>query len=262
MSGTLQASVVKDGASATNNLAMDASGNVTVGNNLTVTGTTTHTGAVGATTFSGAVTAPSLIPSGSSIPTNGMYLSAANTVNIATNSTNQVAISSTGIVTGTAGNLMLVQVTSQASTSGTAITFTGIPSWAKRITVMFNGVSTNGASGVLAQLGSGSLTTSGYNTGAARFGASAFSGTNSTSGILINSVAANVTLYGNMIITNITGNVWTASYVFGAAGSGGGNYVFTGGGQVSLSGALDRVAAVTANGTDAFNAGSINILYE
>ena len=39
MSGTLQASVVKDGASATNNLAMDASGNVTVGNNLTVTGT-------------------------------------------------------------------------------------------------------------------------------------------------------------------------------------------------------------------------------
>ena len=46
MSGTLQASVVKDGASATNNLAMDASGNVTVGNNLTVTGTTTLTGSL------------------------------------------------------------------------------------------------------------------------------------------------------------------------------------------------------------------------
>ena len=44
MSGTLQASVVKDGASSTNNLAMDASGNVTVGNNLTVTGTSTTTG--------------------------------------------------------------------------------------------------------------------------------------------------------------------------------------------------------------------------
>jgi hypothetical protein len=157
---------------------------------------------------------------------------------------------------------VIVSGTAVASTSGISITFSSIPSWVKRITVMFNGVSTNGASGVLAQLGSGSLTTSGYNTGAARFGASALSGTNSTSGILINSVGANVTLYGNMIITNITGNVWTASYVFGAAGSGGGNYVFTGGGQVSLSGALDRVAAVTANGTDAFNAGSINILYE
>ena len=163
--------------------------------------------------------------------------------------------------TGTVQSVV-VQGTAVASTSGTSITFTGIPSWVKRITVMFNGVSTNGASGVLAQLGSGSLTTSGYNTGAARFGASALGSTNSTSGILINSVSANVTLYGNMIITNITGNVWTASYVFGAAGSGGGNYVFTGGGQVSLSGALDRVAAVTANGTDAFNAGSINILYE
>jgi len=39
MSGTLQASVVKDSASATNNLALDSSGNVTVGNNLTVSGT-------------------------------------------------------------------------------------------------------------------------------------------------------------------------------------------------------------------------------
>ena len=39
MSGTLQASVVKDSASATNNLALDASGNVTVGNNLTVNST-------------------------------------------------------------------------------------------------------------------------------------------------------------------------------------------------------------------------------
>ena len=232
---------------------------MTVGANLAVTGTTTLTGGV---TQTGSSTAASFIPSGSTVPTNGVFLPSANTVAIATNSTNQVSISSAGIVTGTAGNLMLVQGTSQASTSGTSITFSSIPSWAKRITVMFNGVSTNGASGVLAQLGSGSLTTSGYNTGAARFGASAFAGTNSTSGIFINSVAANVTLYGNMIITNITGNVWTAFYVFGAAGSGGGNYVFTGGGQVSLSGALDRVAAVTANGTDAFNAGSINILYE
>jgi hypothetical protein len=39
MSGTLQASIVKDSASATSNLTLDASGNVTVGNNLTVSGT-------------------------------------------------------------------------------------------------------------------------------------------------------------------------------------------------------------------------------
>jgi hypothetical protein len=43
MSGTLQASIVKDSASSTNNLALDSSGNVTVGNNLTVSGTGTQT---------------------------------------------------------------------------------------------------------------------------------------------------------------------------------------------------------------------------
>ena len=48
MSGTLQASIVKDSASSTNNLALDSSGNVTVGNNLTVSGT-------GNTSFSGNV---------------------------------------------------------------------------------------------------------------------------------------------------------------------------------------------------------------
>ena len=52
--------------------------------------------------------------------------------------------------------------TAVASTSGTAITFTGIPSTAKRITVMFNGVSTNGSSDLLLQIGSGSVTTTGY----------------------------------------------------------------------------------------------------
>lgn len=56
----------------------------------------------------------------------------------------------------------LTQGTSQASTSGTAIDFTGIPSWVKRITVMFSGVSTNGTSVPQIQVGAGSVTTSGY----------------------------------------------------------------------------------------------------
>ena len=153
MSGTLQASVVKDSASATDNLTLNTSGGVTVGQNLTVTGTTTHTGTVGATTFSGAVTAPSFIPNSSTIPANGMYLSAANTLDFATNTTNQMSISSTGIVTGTAGNLMLVSGSAQATTSGTSIPFASIPSWVKRITVLFNAVSTNSTNPLLIQIG-------------------------------------------------------------------------------------------------------------
>ena len=56
----------------------------------------------------------------------------------------------------------LTLMTAQASTSGTFVDFTGIPSWVRRITVMFNGVSTNGSSLPIIQLGAGSITSSGY----------------------------------------------------------------------------------------------------
>jgi hypothetical protein len=76
---------------------------------------------------------------------------------------------SNGNILGTdgAGNLSwvngrMVLETAKASTSGTSVDFTGIPSWVKRVTVMFSGVSTNGTSVVLVQLGAGSVTTSGY----------------------------------------------------------------------------------------------------
>jgi hypothetical protein len=42
--------------------------------------------------------------------------------------------------------------TSVASTSGTSIDFTGLPSWVKRVIVMFSGVSGSGTSHLLIQL--------------------------------------------------------------------------------------------------------------
>ena len=47
----------------------------------------------------GNVTAKSFIPNDATVPTNGMYLSAANTLNFATNTTNRFSISSTGSAT-------------------------------------------------------------------------------------------------------------------------------------------------------------------
>jgi len=47
-------------------------------------------------TLTGSSTATSFIPSGSTVPTNGVYLSAANTVSIATNSTRRLSFTSTG----------------------------------------------------------------------------------------------------------------------------------------------------------------------
>jgi hypothetical protein len=154
--------------------------------------------------------------------------------------------------------------TSVASTSGTSIDFTSIPSWVKRITVMFNGVSTSGTSVVQLQIGSGSVTTSGYTGGAYLF--------ISTPGISVSSLSAGFAIevgsgsltastvrFGSVVLTLQTGNTWVASGFIGHTGTSTGGAV---GGQLALSGALDRVRVTTAAGTDTFDAGSINILYE
>jgi hypothetical protein len=47
-------------------------------------------------TLTGTATATRFIPSGSTVPTNGMYLSATNNVNIATNSTNRIDFTAAG----------------------------------------------------------------------------------------------------------------------------------------------------------------------
>src|SRR3990167_6478732 len=69
-----------------------------------------------------------------------------------------------GVATSLSGQGLAITLgTEQASTSGTAIDFTGIPSGVKRITVMLFGVSTNSTSNYLIQIGdSGGIETSGY----------------------------------------------------------------------------------------------------
>lgn len=161
----------------------------------------------------------------------------------------------TGTVAVQGVSTNIVSGTAVASTSGTSIDFTSIPSWVKRITVMFNGVSTSGSSIVLVQTGAGSVTTSGY-LGSATYGNTA----NFTTGFAVgNSGAATYFRYGAMTILNISGNIWVASYAGGLSGI---TEFGCGGGNVTLGGTLDRVRITTVNGTDTFDAGSINILYE
>jgi hypothetical protein len=171
---------------------------------------------------------------------------------------------SDGNILGTdgAGNLSwvggrMVLETAQASTSGTSIDFTGIPSWVKRVTVMFSDVSTNGTSIPLVQLGSGSVQTSGY---LARTTPTAGgSGGNSTAGFTLQSTAtAGDTLGGSYIFNTLGSNTWVGQGQFITTTSAN----FFGSGRVVLSGTLDRIRITTVNGTDTFDAGSINILYE
>jgi hypothetical protein len=156
----------------------------------------------------------------------------------------------------------IVSGTSVASTSGTSIDFTSVPSWVKRITVMFRGISTTGTSPYLVQAGTSSgATTSGYLGGAASYGAGAggSSGNYTTGFGMGGTFAAATTLHGSMVLTNISSNIWVASF---SGGLSDGPYAVMGGGSVSLSGTLDRVRITTVGGTDTFDAGSINILYE
>jgi hypothetical protein len=153
----------------------------------------------------------------------------------------------------------ITAMTAVASTSGTSIDFTSIPSGVKRITVMLNGVSTNGTSNWQVQLGdSGGVETTGYAGAAATFNSSP-TVANATTGFVIPCALSAITLSGTIIITNISGNIWIAS---GYLSRTDGATAFGTGGNKTLSDVLDRVRITTVNGTDTFDAGSINILYE
>ena len=149
--------------------------------------------------------------------------------------------------------------TAQASTSGTSIDFTSIPSWVKRVTVMFQGVSTNGTSAYLIQIGSGSVTTTGYGGASSNLASASVTTSNYTTGFGINEGSAARTNQGAMSILLLSGSTYVASGVFSQS-SGTNTYLV--GGQVTLGGVLDRVRITTVGGTDTFDAGSINIIYE
>ena len=150
--------------------------------------------------------------------------------------------------------------TAQASTSGTSITFTGIPSWAKRITVMFAGVSKSGGSPPLFQLGtSGGIVSTGYNGGSSYTGAST-AGYASTAGIPVYMPSTGDIAWGAIVFTNLTSNTWVASGSFTPNGGGTINWFSAGG--IALGGQATQLRIIMTNGTDTFTAGSINILYE
>jgi hypothetical protein len=155
---------------------------------------------------------------------------------------------STNIVSGTA----------VASTSGTSIDFTGIPNWAKRITVIFNNVSLSGTSNIIVQLGTSSgVATTGYLSTATR-AAGTVGTTSVTTGFNINNTLAAEVVSGLMTISNQYGNLWVSSHTTKYSTSTTG----FGGGDVTLGDVLNRVRITSVNGTDTFDAGSINILYE
>ena len=147
--------------------------------------------------------------------------------------------------------------------SGTAVDFVGIPEGVKRITVMFDRVSTNGSSVLLVQLGGGTLSTSGYfSNGMSATNGQVSSSVSSIHGFIsnINGSAAS-TFYGSMTISKSkASNTFIESHLCNrtdnnlAAG--------WGSGYCDITNVIDRIRITTVNGTDQFDAGTINISWE
>jgi hypothetical protein len=181
--------------------------------------------------------------------------------NLIAPSTSGNVLTSDGTTWTSAVNNKLTRDTAQVTTSGTSINFTSIPSWVKRITVLFNGVSTNGSSTVQVRIGAGSIQATGYFSSAWQ-GGTGDTGAIYTTGFGIDATGASTFIRtGQLVITNISGDTWIGSGVI-ARIPGSSDAVWALGGNVTLSGVLDRLTITTANGTDTFDAGSINIMYE
>jgi hypothetical protein len=166
-----------------------------------------------------------------------------------------------GRVTATSSATKITLATLVATTSGTSHDFTSIPSTAKRITLQFNGVSTSGTSRLQVQIGdSGGVESTGYVAAATTLGASANSTSSTTGFVLTQGVAAAETVSGQITICLMDAAtfLWSASGTLGRVSAG----VHVSGGAKALSAALDRIRLTTENGTDTFDAGSINIIYE
>jgi len=172
-------------------------------------------------------------------------------------------ITALGTGTGGAGTYTVSASQTVSSTTITVVglDFTGIPSWVKRLTVMFQGVSTSGTSNLLIQIGSGSFVITSYVGSTALVGASTANAAMSTGFMLTPSQGAATVTNGNVTLTlqNSSTNLFTENGILSSSNA---NDTALSGGYRALSGTLDRVRITTVNGTDTFDAGSINILYE
>jgi hypothetical protein len=138
----------------------------------------------------------------------------------------------------------------------TSVTFGSLPSWIKRITVVFAGLSTSGTSPVRLQIGGGSVETTGYTSTGSVMG---IGNAASTGGFDRYQTAAADITSGWYVLTLMGSNLWvcTAQYALSTASNPG--WIT---GNKTTANALDRVVLTTVGGADTFDAGSVNILYE
>lgn len=156
----------------------------------------------------------------------------------------------------------LVNATQQASTSGTAIDFNTIPPWAKQVTIMLNGVSLSGTDNLLIQIGdSGGIENTGYSAlTSVTANAAGTLTVSSTAGFPVFAGGAARLVYGTIILSLMDAATFTWTATGTGHESGGLNFSSVNGVK-ALSAALDRVR-ITTTGSNTFDAGTINVMFE
>lgn len=151
-----------------------------------------------------------------------------------------------------------------ATTSGAAIDVTGIPSWAKRLTLLIDDVSTSGTSPLLIQGGAGSIETTSYNSTGSAIQGTTCGATGATSGFQLSNTDGGSTWVrrGVVELFNKPGtNTWELKSMLSVTGAPNDRADF-GAGKKTFSGVLDSIRLTTLGGTDTFDAGSITVMWE
>jgi len=242
--------------------AISLSATLSVGTTSTFTGVATFTAAPVFTDAAGTRTALSAVGTGATT-TSGLTMATARILGRTTAGTG--AIEEISVGTGlslSAGSLTatgsITLLATQASTSGTAITFTGIPATAKRVTINLSSVSTSGTSVVCLRVGSGSINSSGY------LGSSSIGGVvtvNTTYFGCEDGANAAAVRHGILTLTLLEAatNTWAMTGLVARSDVAS---ITHSGGSTALAGALDRISITTVGGADTFDAGKINVMYE
>jgi len=154
-----------------------------------------------------------------------------------------------------------VLATETATTSGTTHDYTSIPSWVKKITVVFDVVSHDGNEEMIMQVGdAGGFHTSSYTGSSAQMASTAVATASETGGFALsyNSVPGGTySGIGTMIKVDSAGTKWIWSCVMSY-----GNSIDVSAGRVTLDTILTQVRFTSTGTPDTFDAGSFNILYE
>jgi hypothetical protein len=165
---------------------------------------------------------------------------------------------SAGVTTNSGAVYNGIQSATAVTASGSAVDFTGIPSWAKRITVIFNGLSWNVATNIGIRIGAGSIETTGYLSGQQWAGGDGISTTEFR--IVGGNNSADKVVSGICTIANVSGNTWVSSCMLLNTSSGNSPW-FQGGSKITAS-TLSVLQVQTLTGGTTFDSGSINIFYE